>query len=88
MDDVFGPVVAIDTIDARTTAFQAIDKDGSGLVSYVEWYKHFRGLLSTTNMTKDEFMMMFNVYDERGNVPGLDIDEYNNFMNEVFGEVK
>lgn len=88
MDDIFGSIVSVSTVDERKASFDAIDKDGSGLITYVEWYKHFKGLANDTNMSKDELMSMFSVYDEGGTVRGVDFEEYTNFMNDIFGEVK
>ncbi|MGB0930848.1 MAG: hypothetical protein ACPGVB_08735 [Chitinophagales bacterium] len=88
MDDVFGSTVSNDSADGRKASFDTIDKDGSGLINFIEWYKHFKGLLADTDMTRGELEMMFSAYDEGGSVRGVDLEEYTNFMNDVFGEAK
>ena len=40
------------------------------------------------NMLQKFLKVMFNTYDEGGTIRGVDLDEYTNFMNDVFGEAK
>ncbi|MFK7906209.1 MAG: EF-hand domain-containing protein [Chitinophagales bacterium] len=87
MNDVFGEVVSTTSAGGREEAFAAIDKDGSGVINFKEWYKHFKALVKETNMDAQELEMMFHAYDEAGSSRGVDLAEYTSFMNDVFGEV-
>ncbi len=85
MNDVFGKVVDAASTTGREEAFKAIDKDSSGVISFKEWYKHFKGLVEQTNMDENELFQMFSAYDKAESSRGVDIAEYTSFMNDVFG---
>lgn len=70
----------------RKKAFKTIDKDGSGIVEFKEWYKHFDSLLDSTNMNEQELLMMFQAYE--GDSKGVNYEEYTSFMNDVFGKAE
>lgn len=67
----------------RKKAFEAIDTDGSGIISFDEWLKHFEAEQTAGEMTEDELYWMFYAYDVGGK-EGLDINEYAAFMRDVY----
>ena len=85
MSDIFGPSLTV--AEERKMAFDSIDKNNNGAISFKEWYHHFGGMLLGTNMTKEELRVMFSAYDEAGTLRGVDFSEFTSFMNDVFGAV-
>jgi len=72
------------TQEERKGAFNTIDKDNSGSISFGEWTAHFGELVKSTNMSMDEVGMMFSAYE--ADSPGVNFEEYTSFMNDVFGK--
>lgn len=73
----------------RKKAFDAIDTDGSGIISFDEWSNHFAPLhadgtqKTAGDMSEAELHCMFYAYDTKGK-EGIDIDEYAAFMRDVY----
>lgn len=72
----------------RQKAFDAIDKDGSGIIEFKEWYKHFDALIRKKNatMTAEKLLALYKAYE--GDSKGIDFTEYSSFMDDVFGKAK
>lgn len=70
--------------EERKKAFDAIDKDGSGLISFDEWYEYFNSHTPAGEMSEDELHCMFYAYDTAGDKEGIDINEYAAFMRDVY----
>ena len=69
----------------RRKVFQSIDKNGNGVIDFKEWYKHFDSLVRSGKKTEKELLDLYRKYDEEGSSKGIDFDEFNKFMDEVFG---
>ncbi len=72
------------TLEERKKAFAAIDKDGSGIISFNEWYNHFKDLPTAGEMTEDELFSMFCAYDKTRSKVGIDLEEYIELMKDVY----
>jgi len=74
----------------RKKAFDAIDTDGSGIISFEEWSNHFAPLhadgtqKTAGDMSEDQLYCMFYAYDVAGDKEGIDINEYAAFMRDVY----
>ena len=72
------------TLEERKKAFAAIDKDNSGIISFDEWYNHFKDLPTAGDMTEDDLFAMFCAYDKTRSKEGIDLEEYIEFMRDVY----
>lgn len=72
----------------RQKAFDKIDKDGSGVIEFKEWYKHFDALIRKKNSTwtAETLLALYKGYE--GNSKGINFEEYCSFMDEVFKAAK
>lgn len=70
----------------RKGAFQVIDKDGSGIIEFKEWYKHFDALIreKDSTWTAEKLLVMYQAYE--GDDKGINFEEYSTFMDDVFGK--
>ncbi|GEM_PF-2872086 len=71
----------------RKKAFALIDKNNNGTIEFKEWYKHFDALIRKKNatMTAEKLLGLYKAYDKDGSSKGIDFEEYNSFMDDVFG---
>ncbi|MGB1243063.1 MAG: hypothetical protein ACPG49_11110 [Chitinophagales bacterium] len=68
----------------RQKAFDTIDKDGSGIIEFKEWYKHFDALIRKENSTwtAETLLTLYKNYE--GDSKGINFEEYSAFMEDVF----
>lgn len=72
----------------RQQAFNKIDKDGSGIIEFREWYKHFDALMRQkgSTWTAEKLLNIYSKYE--GDSKGINFEEYCSFMDDVFGTIK
>ena len=73
---------------SREESFNAIDKDGSGIIEFKEWYKHFDALIRKkgSTWTAEKLLGLYKSFE--GDSKGIDFEEYCTFMDAVFGKTK
>ncbi|MFK7904022.1 MAG: hypothetical protein AB8B69_02810 [Chitinophagales bacterium] len=72
----------------RQKAFDAIDTDGTGVIEFKEWYKHFDALIRKKNSTwtAEKLLNLYKGYE--GDDKGINFEEYCSFMDDVSGASK
>lgn len=74
------------TAEERKKAFEAIDKDGSGIIEFKEFYKHFDALIRKKNSTwtAEKLLALYQKYE--GKKKGINYGEYSLMMYDILGE--
>lgn len=76
------------TTTDRKKAFGTIDKNGNGTIEFKEWYKHFDALIRKkgSTWTAEKLLALYKSFE--GDSKGINFEEYNSFMDAVFGKAK